>query len=176
MGERHISFVHIQSERDFVRRLLGQDTDRTWTGYFFFLRYISRYKRTSFLSQILLSYTDRQFTVNKSEWNILPPIPSTNQERTLPSGIHLQPQFVHTVVGQATTFSLRFCIWDGQCFGTMRRNQPLGQSKSVTSGLFERTAEGFVQQLKRLNTSLAVTSQPSPRTFCAILPAACPFL
>lgn len=89
--------------------------------------------------------------VNKSEPNILPAIPSMIRKGLWPSGIYLQPECVHTVLGQATTFPSRFCIWNGQCFGTMRRNQPLGQTKSVTLGLFERTAESCLQQL---NTAL----------------------
>lgn len=67
-----------------------------------------------------------------------------------PSGLHLQPACVHTVLRQATTFPTWSCIWKGQGFGTMRRNWPLGQSKCVTSGLSEWTTEGCLQWLNTI--------------------------
>lgn len=144
---RHISFVHMQSEWDFVRRQLGQGTDRTGTGFYaaFPPVYVSRYRR-SFSS---LRYCFLIETIHgqkkKLSQTFFHPYQALIWKGLWPSGIHPQPECAHTV--QATTSPSRFCIWSGHCFGTKRRNQPLGQYESVTLGLFERTAEGCLQQL-----------------------------
>lgn len=84
---------------------------------------------------------------NKSKSNILSPIPSTDQERTL-TFWHSAAARTHASSTWTSHNSLsRPWIWNGQCFGTRRRNQPLGQSKGVTPGLSQRTAEDCLQRL-----------------------------
>lgn len=103
-----------------------------------------------FLSQILSSYTGRQFMANESKSNILSPTPSTDQERT-PTFWHLPAARMHASSTWTSHNILINRIWNGQGFGAMRRNQPPGQSKSVALGLSERTAEDHLQWL---NTTL----------------------
>lgn len=78
----------MQSEWDFVRRLFCQCQNinsilglkKKKKGMF-----LATKELTYFLSQIVSSYWEREFMLNKSVSNILLLIPSTDQERTLAS-------------------------------------------------------------------------------------------
>lgn len=104
MGERHISFVYTQSEWDFVRRLLGQDTDRTWTWFFFFFKdmFLDTKELISSLRYCRLIQRDNSRSTNpRQTFSCL--YQALIRKGLCPSGIHLQPESIRTVLGQATT-------------------------------------------------------------------------
>lgn len=95
---------------------------------------------TYFLSQIASPYRQREFTVNKSESNILLPIPSTDQERTL--ACWHSPAAKTRIYSAQTSHPIPIKIFSLECpvLWNHEEESAARKNKSVILGLFERIA------------------------------------
>lgn len=114
--------------------------------------------------------------VNKAKSNILSPIPSTDQERTL--------TFWHSTAARTHAYS----TWTSHnsLLKTLNLEWPVlwnNKEKSASKTqqgchirAVTKNSRGLPAATEPFTTSsLVVASQPFPRMFCMILPAVCPF-
>lgn len=134
-----------------------------------FLRYVSLYKT-------ILSLRYCPLMVNKFKSNILSPIPSTDQERTLTfwhsPAIRTHAHSTWTNRNSLIkTLNLEWAVlWNHKEESAPRTRQEchIGVVRKDSRGLPAAT-EPFITSF------LAVAPQPFPKMSCIILPAACPF-